>query len=199
MPLRAALAELRRAPHALYPAFGESIDQPLGMVRILDLARPDALDRPLGDFVRPASIVPETMKGFDLLEDLCRAPMPAALVVDEFGSMAGLVTVEDLIEVVVGDLVGEHEVVRARVVQLGPDLYRVDGTCRVDEFNERLGPLLPEGEYETVAGLFLDSVGRIPPAGERLVLTGVELEILERNDRRILWLRARIRNDAESA
>ncbi len=196
--VREAIRTARRFPHTIYPVYGESVDEPLGVVRILDLIHPEAPDLPLGKFVRPARIVPETMSGFNLLGELCGSPIPAALVVDEFGGMAGLVTVEDLIEVLVGDLVGEHEVVRDRILAIGGDAYRVDGTCTVEEFNERFGDLLPEGEYETVAGLFLDSVGRIPEEGDDLRLPGVTLEVIRRTDRRILWLRAEIAPAAEA-
>ena len=78
------------------------IDQPLGVVRILELTEPEAVDRPLRELVHPAPILPETVKGLRLLGDLSRAPIPAALVVDEFGGVAGLVTIEDLMEVLVG-------------------------------------------------------------------------------------------------
>lgn len=191
-PVREAIRTARRYPHTIYPVYGESVDEPLGVVRILDLIHPEALDQPLEKFVRPARIVPETMSGFNLLSELCGSSIPAALVVDEFGGMAGLITVEDLIEVLVGDLVGEHEVVRDRILALEGNAFRVDGTCTVEEFNERFGELLPEGEYETVAGLFLDSVGRIPEEGDELSLPGVTLEVLRRTDRRILWLKAGI-------
>jgi CBS domain containing-hemolysin-like protein len=189
-----AIAQVARAPHTVYPVYGESVDQPLGVVRILDLAPGDDRNRAIRDLARGAPLVPETMKGLNLLRDLADASTPAALVLDEFGGMAGLVTMEDLIEVVVGDLVGEHEIVRARIVQLEPGLYRVDGTCTIEEFNLRFGPLLPEGEYETVAGLFLDRVGRIPQAGEVLSLPRVSLEVTERDERRILQLTATVRD-----
>jgi putative hemolysin len=189
---RDAIAEVARGPHALYPVYGESVDQPLGVVRILDLADPAALSRPVKDLVRAAPVVPETMNGLTLLRDLRGAPVPAALVVDEFGGMAGFVTVEDLIEVLVGDLVGEHDVVRARIVPAGPGSYRVDGTCTVEEFNHFFGAILPEGEYETVAGFLLDRLGRIPQSGDAYDLPVASIQVLERTERRILSVIVRI-------
>lgn len=188
--VREAMVEVRRRPHALYPAYGDSVDHPLGVVRILDMAEPGTGETPIRDLVRPAPILPETVRGLRLFRDLASAPIPAALVVDEYGGMAGLVTVEDLVEVLVGDLEGEHEVVREGIVEVGPDAWRVEGTCTVEEFNRRLGRLLPEGEYETVAGLILDRLGLIPAPGEEVVLPGVRLTVKEATDRRILWLRA---------
>jgi CBS domain containing-hemolysin-like protein len=190
MSVREAVAEVRRRPHALYPVHGDSVDHPLGVVRILDMGGPDAGDTPVRDHVRPAPILPETVRGLRLFRDLASAPLPAALVVDEYGGMAGLVTVEDLVEVVVGDLEGEHEVIRARIVEIDSGAWRVEGTCTVEEFNRRLGGLLPEGEYETVAGLILDRLGLIPSPGEEVVLPGVRLTVKEATDRRILWVRA---------
>jgi CBS domain containing-hemolysin-like protein len=190
VPVREAVAEVRRRPHALYPVHGDSVDQPLGVVRILDLAEPGARDRPVRDLVRPAPILPETMRGLRLFRDLASAPIPAALVVDEYGGMAGLVTVEDLVEVLVGDLEGEHEVIRTRIVERRPGAWRVDGTCTIEEFNRRLGALLPEGEYETVAGLVIDRLGAIPPPGEEVILPGVRLTVEQATDRRVLWVGA---------
>ncbi len=192
LPAREAVRIAARSPHTLYPVYGETVDQPLGLVRILDLGQPESLDRPVRQLARPVPVVPETMKGLDLLEDLVGAPVAAALVVDEFGGMAGFVTVEDLIEVLVGELVGEHEVARARIAPLADGSWRIEGTASVEEFNARFGPLLPEGEYETVAGFFLERAGRIPQVGDELSLPGVTLEVAERTERRILWLRAEV-------
>jgi CBS domain containing-hemolysin-like protein len=190
IPVREAVTEVRRRPHALYPVHGDSVDQPLGVVGILDLAGLDARDRPVRDLVRPAPILPETVRGLRLFRDLASAPIPAALVVDEYGSMAGLVTVEDLVEVLVGEFEGEHEVIRARIVEIEPGAWRVAGTCTIEEFNRRLGGLLPEGEYETVAGLVIDRLGAIPSPGDEVVLPAVRLIAEEATDRRILWVRA---------
>lgn len=198
-PVRDVLPEVRRSPHAIYPVYGDSVDQPLGLVRILDLAGAIGTDLLVRDLVQPASIVPETMKGLDLLEDLGRSPIPAALVADEFGGIAGLVTVEDLVEVLVGDLVGEHDVVRARILTLDGNQFRVEGTTTIEEFNERFGAILPEGEYETVAGLFLERVGRIPQTGDSVKLPGAELEVLDRNDRQILWLKVALKPASEAS
>lgn len=192
--LREAMPEVRRRPHSIYPVYEGEIDQPLGVVRILELTEPDAVDRPLRERVRAVPILPETVRGLKLLGDLRRAPIPAALVVDEFGGVAGLVTIEDLMEVLIGDLEGEHEVVRARILSEADGNWRIDGACTVEEFNRRFGPLLPEGEYETVAGLILDRLGEVPEVGEEVALPEVRLEVLQRSPRRLLWLRAEIRS-----
>jgi CBS domain containing-hemolysin-like protein len=127
------------------------------------------------------------MRALTLLQRLAGSPLATALVVDEFGGHSGLVTLGDAVEVVIGDLVGEHEEVRRRIIPLGDGIYRVEGTCEVEEFNEQVRPVLPEGEYDTVAGLILDRLGRIPQQGDEVALPGAVLEVLERTDRRILW------------
>lgn len=187
---RQALDRVRATPHSIYPVFEPGADQPLGVVRLIDLAGPDAETAPLRTLQQPLPLVPETTRGFQLLHRLADAPLPAAFVVDEFGNFAGFVTVEDLLEVLVGDLEGEHEIVRRRVLEDGDRVWKVEGSCRIEEFNEAAGARLPDGEYETVAGLFLDRYGRIPEAGAEVLADGVRLEVRAATSRRILWLRA---------
>jgi len=194
---RDALLQVAKTRHKLYPVYGDSVDQLLGVVRMLDLAHPKQTERLVRDLVVPVPIVPETMNGVSLLGRLGGAPVPVALVVDEFGSHAGFVSVEDLVEVLVGDLVGEHEVVQKRIREMEPGVFKVEGTCEIEEFNGQVADVLPEGEYETVAGLFLDRVGRIPQTGDELQVPGAELEVLERTERRVLWVKITLAGSAE--
>ncbi|MFN8548843.1 MAG: transporter associated domain-containing protein [Candidatus Eisenbacteria bacterium] len=186
--VRHSIEVARRAPHALFPVYGDGVDQPLGVVRMIDLSGAADVERPVRELVRPVPIFPETMRCLALLPRLADSTDAAAFVVDEFGGLAGCLTIEDLIEVVVGDFVGEHETERRRIVEVSSQNYRVEGSCRVDEFNHAVGEVLPEGEYETVAGLFLDRFGRIPVAGDEVALAGARLEIGAATDRRVLWL-----------
>lgn len=182
-----ALGLARSAPHSLYPVHGESVDAPLGVLRMIDLADA-APHQTVDELVRPVPVVPGTMRCLALLPRLAAASDPAAIVVDEFGSVAGFLTIEDLIEVAVGDFVGEHETEHRRITPLPGRAWSVEGTCRVDEFNQ-VAPLLPEGEYETVAGLFLDRYGRIPILADEIDLPSARLIIEAVTDRRILRLR----------
>ncbi len=185
LTVREAIQRTRTQPHGVYPVFGETVEQPLGVVRTLDLAQEELLTRPVGELVRPIPIVPETIKCLALLLHLRTAAIPAAVVVDEYGSTAGFLTVEDLMEVLVGDLEGEHEIVRRRIVTLPDGRLRIEGNCRVDEFNAQVAPLLPEGEYETVAGAFLDRFGRMPEAGDSVDFPELKLTVETATDRRI--------------
>lgn len=182
-----ALREAAAHPFTYYPVHAESIDHTLGLVPVLELTDPARADDPVRAHVVSALIVPETMRALTLLQRLAASPLATALVVDEFGGHSGLVTLGDVVEVVIGDLVGEHEEVRRRIIPLGDGVYRVEGTCEVEEFNEQVRPVLPEGEYDTVAGLILDRLGRIPQQGDEVALPEAVLEVLERTDRRILW------------
>lgn len=190
--LRTAIETVAGRPHKFLPVMEESADVPLGVISILDLVHPEAPDRLVREFVKHVPIVPETMRGTDLLRRFAESDLGVALVVDEFGSHAGLVTHEDLFEVLVGELVAEHEVVFKRIIPEGPGTFRVEGACRIEEFNEQVAEVLAEGEYETVAGLFLDRVGRIPQPGDDLDLPEAKLEILDCTDRRILWIRVEV-------
>ncbi len=195
---REALPRIRHYRHSHYPVFDEDVDKILGMVRMVDLSRPDALDRPIRELAQTAPLFPETLPGVAVLEQLADSKMHSGLVVDEFGSHAGLVTMEDLVEVLIGDLAGEHDIVRKRIRRLSAGVYMVDGVCKVEEFNEfediaELGEnFLPEGEYETVAGLFLEKAGRIPQVGDEVALTKSMLEVEKATDRRILSLRVTV-------
>jgi CBS domain containing-hemolysin-like protein len=182
-----ALRQAGERPYTHYPVYAESIDHTLGLVPMLDLTDPARAGEPIRPRVVSALIIPETMRALTLLQRLADAPLSTALVVDEFGGHSGLVTLGDVVEVVIGDLVGEHEEVRRRIIPLGDGVYRVEGGCEIEEFNEQVRPVLPEGEYDTVAGLILDRLGRIPQQGDDVVLSDVVLEVLERTDRRILW------------
>lgn len=182
-----ALQEAAVRPYTFYPVYAESIDHTLGVVAVLDLTDPAGAAETVRARVTPAQIVPETMRALTLLQRLADSPHATALVVDEFGGHSGLVTLGDVVEVVIGDLVGEHEEVRRRIIPLGDGLYRVEGTCEIEEFNEQVRPVLPDGEYDTVAGLILDRLGRIPQQGDEVTLPDAVLEVLERTDRRVLW------------
>jgi Mg2+/Co2+ transporter CorC len=183
---RTALREVKGRPYSLYPVFEEAVELPLGIARLLDLSDPKALDRPVREIAQQVPIVPEPMRALAAFGRLVSAPVGAAIVVDEFGSYAGLVTLRGVVELLVGDLTGEHDIQHRRIESVSEGVYRVDGACEVEEFNDEVGPILPEGDYDTVAGLFLELAGRIPQVGDEIAVPNATLEVLERTDRRIL-------------
>ena len=119
--------------------------------------------------IRPLMAVPESARVADLSSELRRSRSQIALVVDEHGSPAGLITMEDLAEELVGELRGEHDRSVETVRMLGPNRYQADGIAHLDEVAEIAGCRLPEGDYETVAGFILDRLGSIPQRGEVVI------------------------------
>jgi CBS domain containing-hemolysin-like protein len=168
-----------------FPVYRERIDEVVGMVHLKDaLAVPvhERLRTPVARIARPALLVPETLPVRPLLARL-RSEQPIAVVVDEYGGTAGVVTLEDIVEEIVGEVRDEHDDVLDAVPELAPappedgrPAWDVDGSCRVDTL-ARIGLDVPEGPYETVAGLVADLLGRIPAVGDRAELPGWRLAV----------------------
>ena len=175
------------------PLFGENRDDILGILYAKDLFPPmtetndfDAIvPRKL---VRPAYFVPETKNASGLLNELRARRSQIAIVLDEYGGVAGLVTLEDLIEVLVGPIDDEHDVPTPEdpVVPLGGSRYEVDATVPLEEINDRLGLRLPtDGDFQTVGGYAFNTLGRLPSRGETFRSGGVEFTVTEVGDHSI--------------
>lgn len=170
------------------PVVGENIDDVVGLVYVKDLIRAE-LDGDAGQAVdrlmRHAHFVPETKKVAELLREMQQDKFHMAVVVDEYGGVAGLVTLEDLIEELVGEIVDEYDVEEALVERLLDGSLRVDARILIDELND-LGTLaLPEGDWDTVGGLVFDVFGRVPGAGEICEVDGYRLQVERIQGRRI--------------
>jgi CBS domain containing-hemolysin-like protein len=138
----------------------------------------------------PVLTVPESLDGDTLLERLRGSSLQVALVVDEYGGTAGLVTLEDLVEEIVGDVRDEHDRRETSPVRpLGRDSWIVSGLLRDDEVAEATGFRMPEGDYETLAGLVLTRLGRIPDAGDEIQVDGWLITVLRMDRHRIAELR----------
>lgn len=166
-----------------FPVYREKIDEITGMVHLKDVLAVPAQDRlrtPVGRIARPALMVPETLPVQTLLARL-RSEQPIAVVVDEYGGTAGVVTLEDIVEEIVGEVRDEHDGLDAPELAPAPPedgrpAWDADGGCRVDVLR-RIGLEAPEGPYETVAGLVADLLGRIPAVGDRADLPGWRLVV----------------------
>ncbi|MDT9699430.1 hemolysin family protein [Streptomyces sp. P17] len=168
-----------------FPVYRERIDEVVGMVHLKDALAVPAADRlrtPVGRIARPALLVPETLPVRPLLTRL-RSEQPIAVVVDEYGGTAGVVTLEDIVEEIVGEVRDEHDDVLNEPPELaaapaedGRPAWDADGSCRVDIL-QRIGLDVPEGPYETVAGLVADLLGRIPVPGDKAELPGWRLSV----------------------
>lgn len=151
--------------HSRFPLYEKNLDHVVGffhtkdLLRIPDRGRSAPLPRRL---IRPLLVVPESRKLHPLLLDMKREREHFALVVDEHGGTAGIVTLEDILEELVGEIMDEHDEDEAGIKRVGRDRFLVPGNLRIDEIEDRLGVKLPEGDYETLAGFLMDRLGRIP-------------------------------------
>jgi CBS domain containing-hemolysin-like protein len=188
------LRMLETEDYSRVPVYKGSLDHITGIVFAHDLLRihdEETRTRTVADIQRPAMFIPETKRVNELLREMQRAKQHMDIVIDEYGGVAGLVTIEDLIEEIVGAITDEHETDEPEAVTREPDgSWVVPGNLEVDRMGELLDAELPEqSEATTVAGLVSEVAGRIPQAGEVIEQYGVRFEILASTDRRIERLR----------
>ena len=183
----------REQEYSRMPVYKESLDNILGMVFVKDLITRSDLggDAPVTAIMRPAHFVPETKRVPELLRDFQRNQTQSAIVVDEYGGTAGLVSLEDLLEEIVGEIRDEYDVELEPFVEEPDGAFVVSGRVHVDQLADRLS-LEVEGEgFETVGGYLLSRIGRVPAKGETFDLGNLHVEVLEAEDRRIHRVRLR--------
>jgi putative hemolysin len=196
MPAYRAVREVLKAPHSRYPVTGESADDIIGFVHVRDLLDPDISTRttPVREVARPVLSLPDTVRVLRALNDMRRATSHLAIVLDEYGGTAGIVTIEDLIEELVGDITDEYDVVVEERPTLRGNLV-VDGLSTLDEFAEKTGYVLEEGPYDTLAGYFMARLGQLPAVNDHIEVevesadgeaepTRLELRVTELDGRR---------------
>jgi magnesium and cobalt exporter, CNNM family len=171
MPAHRAVRELLKAPHSRYPVIGDSADDIIGFVHVRDLLNPDLSSRttPVAEVARPVMSMPDTVRVLRALSEMRRGSSHLAIVVDEYGGTAGIVTMEDLVEELVGDITDEYDIVVEEQVGVRGDLV-IDGLTTLDEFAEKTGLVLPEGPYDTLAGFFMARLGQLPSVGDAISL-----------------------------
>jgi CBS domain containing-hemolysin-like protein len=190
----ADLLALLRTPFTRYPVVGEAgdLDEVEGVVHAEDLLRFPAHERPavpVRELLREALFVPESMLATEVVRRLRSSGSQMAVVLDEYGGTAGILTAEDLVEELVGDIVDEHDAEVHTLVPDGDGAWVVPGRLRVDELAREAGLELPEGDYETLAGLVLNRLGRIPSAGDEVLVDGVLVRVVEVRGRQVAVLR----------
>ena len=179
---------LQEQEYSRLPVFTENLDNIVGLIVVKDLIqRPEALagSRPVAEIMRPASFVPETKRVIELLREFQLGRFQLAIVVDEYGGTAGLVTVEDVVEELVGEIRDEYDSEADPIVREADDTYVFSAKVGIDQMTERLGVQIEDGDFETVGGYVLTRVGRVPDVGERFAFDGLGVEILEAEGRRI--------------
>jgi putative hemolysin len=188
------LARMTETQHTRYPIYRASLDDLAGIVNIHDfLAAME--ERGLAGFeinelVRPPHVVPETKNLGALLTEFRRTGQQMAIVADEYGSVQGIATLEDLLEEIVGEIADEYELPDESLVRTSEGTFLVHGTFPVDDFNEELGQRLPVEDYHTLAGFVFGQVGRAPVAGDEVAWNDVRFRVVQVEGSRIKLLEA---------
>jgi putative hemolysin len=189
LPTEESLAAVIESPYTRYPVYRETLDDIVGILHVRDLF--SALNDQgfanvkIEDLLRTAYIVPETKDLAALLADFRRTNFHMAVVVDEYGTMAGLVTLEDLLEEIVGEIEDEFDLPDESVEHVDDKTVRIDGTFPIDDFNERFGIELPIEDYHTVAGFVFGLLGRAAEEGDEVEYNGLRFRVLETEGSRI--------------
>jgi CBS domain containing-hemolysin-like protein len=209
-PIVELIALFREAEHSRLPIYRETLDDPLGMIHIKDVLAAAEVGSDgqlrwphmsITKLKRDVLFVPAAMPALDLLMKMQATRKHLALVVDEYGGTDGLVSIEDLVEVIVGEIDDEHDVEeKPQIVARGDGGYDADARATLDEFNEQTGLDLAaaetDEEVDTLGGVVVSTLGRVPARGEIVSVAGIEVEILEADARRVKRLRIRSRSQA---
>ncbi len=202
MPPEEALRAVVDSPFTRYPVYRGSLDEILGILHVRDLF--GAIhDRgiasvELESIVRPAYVVPETKDLAALLADFRREKQHMAIVIDEYGDMDGIVTLEDVLEEIVGDIEDEFDLPDTSIERIDEKHIRIDGTYTIDDFNEEFGTELEQEDFHTMAGLVFGELGRAPEVGDAVRSDGLQLSVLEVEGSRIMKLEVEFGVDDET-
>jgi CBS domain containing-hemolysin-like protein len=184
-PPEEAIRIIQQRGFSRLPIYGERESNVVGVVAVMDLLSRGAEASRLADLARQPYFVPETKRIDDLLREMQRHRIHMAIVVDEYGGSTGIVTLEDIVEEIVGEIQDEHDRTPASVERLPDGSYLVAARTNIDELNEALDWTLPKQDYETVAGLVLATLGRIPRPGEEFQIPGYTITVMEADARRV--------------
>jgi putative hemolysin len=194
----ATLAEVREVfreqQYSRIPVYKDNLDNIVGIVFVKDLLlldEPAAEAQPVTALMRPATFVPEPKRVPELLKEFQRKQVQAAIVVDEYGGTAGLVTIEDMLEEIVGEIRDEYDVESEPIVDEGGGVFVVSAKVDIDEVAERLEVPIEREGFETVGGFVVSHLGRVPAPGERLTIGEIGVEVLEAERRRVHKVRLR--------
>jgi CBS domain containing-hemolysin-like protein len=189
LPPEEALAAVIESPYTRYPVYRETLDKVVGILHVRDLFSA-LVDRgiagvQLEQLLRPAYIVPETKDLAALLAEFRKANQHMAIVVDEYGDLEGIVTLEDLLEEIVGEIEDEFDLPNESIEQLDNGCLRIHGTFPIDDFNEQFHRSLPIEDYHTIGGLVFGMLGRAPEPGDEVQADGTRFKVLEVEGSRI--------------
>ena len=193
-PLRECLAVVIDSPYTRHPVYRATLDNVIGVLHIRDIFaanhRGQLDSRTLRDLLRPVPFIPETKNLGALLGELRRTNQQMAIVLDEYGATQGLVTLEDLLEEIVGEIADEYDLPDESVKWLDPRTAQIAGTFPIDDFREQFRVEIPEEPFHTLAGLVFDRLGRMPKVGDQVRIDGLRLRVLTIKGLRISLLEA---------
>ena len=195
MPMRVALDIILKAGHSRIPVYSNSIDNVVGILYAKDLLRylsDGRTDVPLDKILRSAYFIPESKKVDELLQELQQRKVHVAVVVDEYGGTAGLVTIEDLLEEIVGEIQDEYDVEEPTVEEVSEHEYLFDARVDLDEVNKLVGVELPAEGGDTLGGFIYSQLGKVPAVGDCIEFGRVTIEVLSVAGRRIKQVRATV-------
>ncbi len=189
-PIAEVLKQVAEDAHSRYPVHRETIDNIVGVLHAKDLlrvvARGEAASKTLESILRPAAFVPESQSAASVLRDMRAGRHHLAIVIDEFGGFSGIVTLEDLLEQIVGDIRDEHDVEEAPIADLGDGRLVVDASLALNDLSRYLGTNLPsDGDYHSLGGFLAAQHGRVPEVGATLSAFGLEFIVLEADQRHV--------------
>ncbi|MHB1168126.1 MAG: hemolysin family protein [Longimicrobiales bacterium] len=191
--LDGALEMFTRHGHRRYPVYEDTIDDIVGVVTVSDLLR--ARDEPGADLrsiLRAPRFVPESKQVEELIREMRRDRVSMAIVIDEYGGTAGIVTLEDLFEEIIGDIRDEHDPDFEAIRHMPDGTWHLSGGTSIYEVNERLDLELPESEHATIAGFLIERLGRLGREGDVVHVRGARFEVVSTEGRRIEWVRVRM-------
>ena len=191
-PVRDLIALIDDTGHSRIPVYQGSVDNILGILHAKDLLRFWGSERiDLRSILRQPYFIPETKQVREVLRDLRGRKSHLAVVIDEYGGTAGLVTLEDVIEELIGDIMDEYDAEEKWLVEEKDGTLLVDARLDLDELEDELGVEFPEGKFESVGGFVISLLGKVPAPGETVVHEGVELTVVAADNRKIQKIRVR--------
>jgi CBS domain containing-hemolysin-like protein len=181
-----AIASVRQENFSRYPVYRDRVDNIVGILYSFDLLGAKGEGKTIQPFIRPISFFPETKPVDELLLEMQRNQETLAAVVDEYGGAVGIVTVEDILEEVVGEIEDEYDVRPPPYRRVGPKKFWVNARMEIDHLNESLKLGLPKGDYETLGGFVLERLGRVPLVGEVFRYKKMLFEVLKSDEKSVL-------------
>ena len=191
LPIFKAVKVVAARPHSRYPVARDSTDDVIGFVHVRDIFNPELAERSIrvGELVRPVTAFPGTNGVLSTLTELRRLRQHLAVVVDEYGGTAGIVTMEDLVEELIGDIKDEYDLVQHPQTARSFGVTTLDGLMNIEDFHDEMGIELPDGPYETVAGFVVSRIGSLPVVGDSFDWAGHRFEVVELDGRRVARIR----------